>query len=86
MARARVQVLGLWGMGGIGKSTLAAMLFNSLLPDFKDAACFLENVRTEASCGGGIVALQEDLLKALTGGSVNVANVSNGLPPTPWHT
>ena len=27
-----VQVLGLWGMGGIGKTTLAAKLFNSLLP------------------------------------------------------
>ena len=50
-----MQVLGLWGMGGIGKTTLAAKLFNSLLPGFGDAACFLGNVRSEAGQAGGLV-------------------------------
>ena len=57
-----VQVLGLWGMGGIGKTTLAARLFNSLLPRFGDAARFLENVHVEASHAGGLVKLQQELL------------------------
>ena len=62
-AEATLQVLGLWGMGGIGKTTLAAKLFNSLLPSFGDAACFLGNVRAEASHAGGLVKLQQQLLR-----------------------
>ena len=76
--KALPQVLGLWGMGGIGKTTLAAKLFNSLLPDFGDQACFLENVRSEASHAGGIVKLQQQLLKVLTGGRVVVDDMSSG--------
>ena len=63
---ALVQVLGLWGMGGIGKTTLASKLFNSLLPGFGDATCFLGDVRAEASHLGGLVKLQAELLEALT--------------------
>lgn len=73
-----LQVLGLWGMGGIGKTALAAKLFNSLLPSFGDAACFLGNVRTEATHAGGIVKLQQDLLRALTGSHISINNVGTG--------
>ena len=54
-------------MGGIGKTTLAAKLFNSLLPSFGDAACFLGNVRTATSSTDGVLKLQQKLLRALTG-------------------
>ena len=75
------QVLGLWGMGGIGKTTLAAKLFNSQLPRFGDAACFLGDVRTEAGHAGGLVKLQQELLKALTGSKVVVKDADSGMLP-----
>ena len=76
-----LQVLGLWGMGGIGKTTLAAKLFNGLLPGFGDASCFLGNVRTEAGPSGGLIKLQQKLLKALIGGRVVVEDIDSGTPP-----
>ena len=75
---AAAQVLGLWGMGGIGKTTLAKKLFNSLLPSYRDAACFLHNVRSEAGHGDGLVKLQQKLLKALTGIHIVVDNLDSG--------
>ena len=79
-----VQVLGLWGMGGIGKTTLAAKLFNSVQPDL-DAACFLRDVRSEASLARGPDKLQKRLLRVLTGTHVSVEDVKDvekGLPAT----
>ena len=75
-----MQILGRWGMGGIGKTTLAATLFNSLLPGFVDAACFLPNV---ASHAGGIVELQKELFQALSNNSESCAvvkDVDSGAP------
>ena len=73
-------MLGLWGMGGSGKTTLAAKLFNSLQPGFGDAACFLEHVRIEASHAGGLMKLQQELLEALTGVQIIMEDVDNGSP------
>ena len=78
-------MLGLWGMGGSGKTTLAAKLFNSLLPMFGDAPCFLEHVRAEASHAIGIVKLQQELLKALTGTYAVVKNMDTGALPNGVH-
>ena len=75
-----MQVLGLWGMGGIGKTTLAAKLFNELLPKFGDAACFLRNIRSEAGLADGLVKLQQKLLKVLTRGCVVVEDLDLGSP------
>ena len=62
-----LQVLGLWGMGGIGKTTIARALYFNLQPEFEDAACFLADVRENSRDDSGIMGLQQLLLNALTG-------------------
>ncbi|KAJ4901474.1 Disease resistance protein (TIR-NBS-LRR class) family [Raphanus sativus] len=40
-----VVMLGIWGMGGIGKSSIAKCLYDQISPRFR-ARCFLENIKS----------------------------------------
>ncbi|KAI5429417.1 hypothetical protein KIW84_034141 [Lathyrus oleraceus] len=57
------RVLGIWGMDGIGKTTLATVLFDTISHHYQfGACCFIENVSTIYRDGGAI-AVQKQILR-----------------------
>ncbi|KAL4570116.1 hypothetical protein LXL04_025767 [Taraxacum kok-saghyz] len=55
-----VRMIGVWGVGGGGKSTLASYIYDDISSNF-DSCCFVKNIREEASYHG-LEKLQEKLL------------------------
>ncbi|WVZ00775.1 hypothetical protein V8G54_026844 [Vigna mungo] len=60
-----VQVLGIWGMGGIGKTTHAAVLYDKISHRF-DASCFIEDV-SKLYRDGGHTAVQKQIIHQTLG-------------------
>ncbi|XP_024042958.1 putative disease resistance protein At4g11170 [Citrus clementina] len=59
-----VYALGIWGIGGIGKTTIARATFDKISSDF-EGSCFLENVREESQKPGGLACLRQKLISNL---------------------
>ncbi|XP_058779823.1 disease resistance protein RPV1-like [Vicia villosa] len=55
------RVLGIWGMGGVGKTTHAAALYDRISYQF-DACCFINNT-SKLYMDGGVVAVQKQILR-----------------------
>ncbi|KAD6454768.1 hypothetical protein E3N88_09474 [Mikania micrantha] len=75
-----VQTVGIWGMGGAGKTTLARAVFDHISIWFEGNS-FVENVR-ECSKGSlsGLRKLQKQVLKdVLNDQSIHVTSISDGI-------
>ncbi|KOM29348.1 hypothetical protein LR48_Vigan647s000900 [Vigna angularis] len=75
-----VRVLGLYGMGGVGKTTLAKSLFNNLVVHSFERRSFIPNVRSQVSKHHGLVSLQNKIHGDLCGRKEDlITDVSDGI-------
>nr|KYP76799.1 TMV resistance protein N [Cajanus cajan] len=73
-----VHAVGIYGIGGMGKTTLARAIYNSIADQF-EGLCFLDNVR-ENTIKHGLVHLQEMLLSEVVGDKdIKIGSVSRGI-------
>ncbi|KAM5548992.1 TMV resistance protein N-like [Rosa sericea] len=74
-----VRMVGIWGSGGIGKTTIAKAVYNTIAHKF-ECHYFLENVRGGSEQHGGLVNLQNIILSEILGGKeLTVINVDKGI-------
>ncbi|KAI9376891.1 hypothetical protein POPTR_019G018396v4 [Populus trichocarpa] len=68
-----VRIVGIHGMPGIGKTTLAKVVFNQLCYRF-EGSCFLSNINESSKQVNGLVPLQKQLLHDIS--KQDVANIN----------
>nr|XP_048333646.1 disease resistance protein RPV1-like [Ziziphus jujuba var. spinosa] len=78
-----VHIIGIWGMAGVGKKTLAYFIYEKIYDQY-EACFFLANV-TESSEKGYLVYLQKKLLAGLEGEPILVNDLQHGIEQIRQH-
>ncbi|XP_058185471.1 disease resistance protein RPV1-like isoform X2 [Rhododendron vialii] len=73
-----VGIVAIWGMGGIGKTTIAKRLYNLIQHKFERSG-FLANVRETSQRPNGLDELQKKLLLAILKRPHEVSNIHEGI-------
>ena len=80
IGRNDICMVGILGVGGIGKTTIAKAIYNLIAHQF-EGSCFLTNIREHSKQEFGLVQLQETLLSEILrdARSSKVGNVDRGI-------
>ncbi|XP_058200243.1 disease resistance protein RPV1-like [Rhododendron vialii] len=79
MESSNTRIVGIWGIGGIGKTTIAMKQFNVIRHMFEGSS-FLANVAETSKQPNGLVCLQEQLLLDIcSNGTHNIRNSYQGI-------
>ena len=60
-----VRFIGIWAMGGMGKTTLARVVYKMVSKEF-EACCIIYSVREKCETAGGLLSLQKYLISKIS--------------------